>query len=353
MAEAAAAARADEGNSTTEEELKARLAATEGELATERAKRGTAESAAASERVNRFAAHEQAIASSIEVAKARLAEAKRGYATAMAESKFEEAAEFQEQISEAALDVRGLNWQKGQIEAAKKAPVVAAAPADPVERAIAGMSPEAQRWCRAHPDFVTDPKKNAQAHAAHHLAVAEGLAEWSAEYLDFVEGRLGLRRTPAARHADLPGKPAAEVVHGVDISGWDGDTDERGEGEGDGDGQDMSDQGERERSFASRGPADAGEARRADELARGNRRADPRPASAQPQPRERTASTAAPPSRGTPSGTGTQRGRTRQPTSGELEAAKISFPDEWKESPRKALATYFENQAALRREGRL
>ena len=45
--------------------------------------------------------------------------------------------------------------------------------------------------------------------------------------------------------------------------------------------------------------------------------------------------------------------RVPKPTPREIEAAKISFPDEWREDPKKALAEYFKNRAALKREGRL
>ena len=45
--------------------------------------------------------------------------------------------------------------------------------------------------------------------------------------------------------------------------------------------------------------------------------------------------------------------RIPKPTEREIEAAKISFPDEWREDPKKALAEYLKNKAALKREGRM
>ena len=44
--------------------------------------------------------------------------------------------------------------------------------------------------------------------------------------------------------------------------------------------------------------------------------------------------------------------RVPKPTAREIEAAKISFPEEWREDPKKALAEYLKNKAALKREGR-
>jgi hypothetical protein len=236
-----------------------------------------------SERGRSFVAHEAAVASALETAKTRLGEAKRAYAQAMAESRYEEGAELQAQIAETALEIRGLAWQQQQFDQARHQPE----PADHrarFEQAIGSLPPAAQEWCRRHPEFVTDSRRNAEAQAAHFAALADGLGEWSGDYWDFVERRLGLRDSEAAEEGagtEAPPRRAAE-------------------------------------------PA-----------------------------RQAGTSLAAPPSRGAPTGIGEPRKRTRQPTSGEIEAAKISFPDEWKESPKKALELYLENQTALRRQGRL
>jgi hypothetical protein len=263
------------------------------QLADETKKRETAEQErdserqrALSERTNRFAAQEAAVASALEAAQARLAELKRLYNERMGESRFEEGAELQGQISETMREARALAWQKQQLEQAKHQPVIDDAGAR-FEQAIAALPQQARDWCRRHPDYVMDARKNAQAQAAHFAAIGDGIREWSLDYWDFIEDRLGLR-------------------------------------EGADDGPEEPDHGR-----AAAGRDRAGPARRSG------------------------ATTAAPPSRGGTSGTGEPRRRARQPSAGELEAAKISFPEEWKESPKKALELYFENQAALRREGRL
>jgi hypothetical protein len=77
-----------------------------------------------SERGGRFAAQEAAVASALETAKGRLAEAKRAYARAMSDSRYEDGAELQEQIAEATLEVRGLAWQHQQLEQAKHPEIV-------------------------------------------------------------------------------------------------------------------------------------------------------------------------------------------------------------------------------------
>lgn len=281
----AAAPEGEAGLRTTDAELETArqlLAQEQKKRESAEQERDTARQHLLSERGNRFAAQEAAVASALETAKARLLQAKRAYAQAMADSRYDEGAELQEQIAETALEIRGLAWQQQQLEQSKRQPEAGDHRAR-FEQAITALPQAAQDWCRRHPEFVTDARRNAEAQAAHFAAVAEGLREWSGDYWDFVERRLGLR------------------------------DDDRGEEES----------------------AEA-EPRRVVEPAR-----------------RAGATTAAPPSRGATTGTGEPRKRPRQPTSGELEAAKISFPEEWKESPKKALELYFENQAALRREGRL
>ncbi|MGO8915764.1 MAG: hypothetical protein ACLQJR_07645 [Stellaceae bacterium] len=296
---AAERADADTGPRTTDAELETMRQ----QLAEEKEKRASAErdrdterQRVLAERGNRFAAQESAIAGALEMAKARLAGAKHAYAAAMSDERYQDGAELQEQIAEAALEIRGLAWQQQQFEQARRQPAASDARAR-FEQAIATLPQEAQEWCRRHPDFVTDSRANARAQAAHFAAVGEGLREWSPEYWDFVEDRLGVRQAG-------PDDGFEEIDYGRDAG-------------------------------ASRGRQE-------------------RQAPAADRPRSRVgATTAAPPSRSAATGTGESRRRTRQPSSGEIEAAKISFPDEWKESPRKALELYFENQAALKREGRL
>jgi hypothetical protein len=351
MAEAAAAARADEVNGTTEEELKAKLAATQGELAAERAARSTAENSAAAERGGRFAAAEQAIDNGIVAETTKLAQAKKDYAAAVVAGEGEKAADAQELIAEAVSELKALKWQKGQITEAKKAPVQRQQPTDQFERAIAGYSDQGKTWMRAHPEYVTDERKNAAAVSAHWSAVAEGIQADTPAYWQHVEKTLGLKKAPNGSPPRKEGGSQERVAtdeqtHDVDLSefGFDEDGDTQ-----------VSDQQERQASFAGRsdrGEPVTPEARRADEQMNAGRRAS----ASRDNPavsRERTTSTGAPPSRGTPTGSRATRPGTRQPTAGEIEAAKISFPDEWKESPKKALESYFSNKAALQREGRI
>jgi hypothetical protein len=289
MTEAASAAAAPaEGQQTTDAELER----VRRQLAEEQRKRESAEqerdaerARLAAERNERLAAQDQAMTGALQQAQERLAEARRLYAAAIGEGRLEEGAALQERIAQAAQELQGLARQQQHLQQARRTPEEEAALR--FEQAVAALPAPAQAWCRSHPEFVTDARKNALAQAAHFAAIGEGLPEWSPDYWSFVEERLGLRAAPEAEDG------FEEVNLGRE------------------------------------------------------------PAAPERAPRRAGATTAAPPSRGALTGTGAPRRRTRPPTAGELEAAKISFPEEWKESPKKALELYFTNRAALIREGRL
>lgn len=104
-----------------------------------------------------------------------------------------------------------------QIEESKRAP------ADPVEAYASTLAPEAQRWIRAHPEVVTDPRKNARLTAAHYEAMAEGIAPNSADYFSHIEERMGYaapqrqeeqRRdnAPVERRQSAPAAPVSRDV---------------------------------------------------------------------------------------------------------------------------------------------
>ena len=68
---------------------------------------------------------------------------------------------------------------------------------DQVEAVARQLTPNAAAWVRAHPEYITDPAKNARLMSAHYDAIAEGLTGDSPDYINFVEGRVlggGARR---------------------------------------------------------------------------------------------------------------------------------------------------------------
>jgi hypothetical protein len=72
----------------------------------------------------------------------------------------------------------------------KRAPVSSG---DPLEDHLSRFTDRSAAWMREHPDWVTDPRKNAKLTGAHHLAISEGLTPDTDQYEAFVEKTIGLR----------------------------------------------------------------------------------------------------------------------------------------------------------------
>lgn len=66
--------------------------------------------------------------------------------------------------------------------------------ADPFETYVSQFSSPTQVWLRQHPQCVSDQRYNSKTIAAHHDAVAEGIAVDSPEYFGFIEEHLGFRK---------------------------------------------------------------------------------------------------------------------------------------------------------------
>jgi hypothetical protein len=64
---------------------------------------------------------------------------------------------------------------------------------DPVEDRLTAFTDRTADWFRSHPEFLTDPRKNARAQGAHHMALSEGLVPDTDEYIAFCEKTLGIR----------------------------------------------------------------------------------------------------------------------------------------------------------------
>ena len=92
----------------------------------------------------------------------------------------------------------------------KEQPRAAAPPQlDAVETVARQLTPNAAAWVRAHPDYITDPAKNADLMSAHYAAMAKGLQGDSPEYIRFVEERVGV---PPARRDPQPQYERREPV---------------------------------------------------------------------------------------------------------------------------------------------
>jgi hypothetical protein len=114
-----------------------------------------------------------------------------------------------------------LDEAKADAETRKKAPpqrdeAGRFAPKDPVEAYAQGRTEPTAAWIRAHPDYVTDRRKNDKLTAAHYDAVAEGYAPDSRRYFDHIEGYLGLNKVEA--EASIEAKPAPKRAQAAPVA---------------------------------------------------------------------------------------------------------------------------------------
>jgi hypothetical protein len=97
------------------------------------------------------------------------------------------------------------------------------APSDPVEAVARTLSSASAAWVRAHPDCITDPKKNARMLAAHNLAVADDIPIDTPEYFERIEAGVNPTKTAApAKEEKKPGagvRPSSAAAPSGDVGG--------------------------------------------------------------------------------------------------------------------------------------
>lgn len=142
--------------------------------------------------------------------------AERELASAMAAGDFEAAAKAQRRISRAESQLVVLQNGKAAIEAEIEE-AKARAEAKPEQRQQAGdnldnfnIPDTAKRWLRAHPEFLTDPRKNAKIQSLHWDVVDEGHEPFSDAYYASLETHLGMRKkeTPKVEDEEEPERTA-------------------------------------------------------------------------------------------------------------------------------------------------
>lgn len=87
---------------------------------------------------------------------------------------------------------------------------------DPIDAYVAGRTEPTANWLRAHPEWITDPRKNAKLTSAHYSAQAEGIATDTDEYFEHVETFIGLKQAageskPNGAAANGAAKPRART----------------------------------------------------------------------------------------------------------------------------------------------
>ncbi len=134
--------------------------------------------------------------------------------------------------AKAELEVRRKEPRQQQQQRTERALARTEANDDPVEAYVAGRTRPTQDWLRAHPDWVTDPKKNDRLTKAHMNAVSMDLAPDTDEYFEHVENFIGLRKqatngsgngrepaTPAKRKTSVPVAPVGQSSGGTNGGG--------------------------------------------------------------------------------------------------------------------------------------
>jgi len=131
------------------------------------------------------------LANAIERVKVESGVLKSKYRDALAAQDFDAAADVQQQMTTAAVNLSKLEEGKAQLEAQARQRA-----SDPVEAFTHQLSPRSADWVRKHPQFVRDPLLNQKMIAAHNYVVADGIAPDTDDYFDAVETMLRLK-TPA------------------------------------------------------------------------------------------------------------------------------------------------------------
>lgn len=186
------------------------------QLEQERASRTRAEAQVSNANASRFDTEEAAVADRLEAAEAQALGMRQALSAAMAEGRFDDAAELQDKLGEIRAKQTSDKQYKAWLaqEKTRTAQPVQQQPAsDGVD--LAAYSPAQRKWIRANPEFMTDASLRAKTFAGHQLAVAEGITIDSPEYFEVIDQTVGKKRAepdddeppaprPRAQSTDMP-----------------------------------------------------------------------------------------------------------------------------------------------------
>lgn len=150
------------------------------------------------------------VTSGLQAAEAEADSAEKDYVAAAEAGDFAAQARAQRKMAAAETKIGRLKEAEDDLKDQTKrepAPVRKTAPdrsSDPVEDFAQNMSARSAAWIRAHPDCITDPKKNARMLAAHNLALADDIAVDTDEYFQRIEA--GIAPKAAAKTQDNGGQ---------------------------------------------------------------------------------------------------------------------------------------------------
>lgn len=200
----------DNGNAISDDDVRAMLAQEQqerrrlkAELDQERTSRSRAEATVSTHQAARFDAEEQAVAARLGAIDGEAAGLRKLYAEAMAEGRFDEAAEVNDKMAELrarqAQDKQYQTWLVGE-----KARAAEQAKQQPAREGVdlSQYSAAQRKWIRENPDFMESPQVRAKTFAGHQLAVAEGVEIDSDEYFNIINETVHRNRKKPIQEAD-------------------------------------------------------------------------------------------------------------------------------------------------------
>jgi hypothetical protein len=135
------------------------------------------------------------VSTALSAAQAEAESAKRDIKTAITNADPDAQTEAYERLAAARANISKLEDGKFELEARVKAE-----PRPEVRQEPKQQQPQlpesALSWLHAHPQYLSDPEKNAQIQWLHHVIVKEGKSAFSPEYFNRMEEHLGLREAP-------------------------------------------------------------------------------------------------------------------------------------------------------------
>jgi hypothetical protein len=172
------------------------------------------------------------VESGLAAAQAEADAAEREYTAAFEAGDGARMGQAQRKIAKAEARIARLDEAKADLETRKTKPAIEADPRrteapqrrleaidDPVEAYVSGRSEKTAKWLRAHPDFVTDQRKNAKLTAAHWDATGEGIEADTPEYFAHVESYIGLKPNGQNGQATPAPKPRRSTVPAAPVNG--------------------------------------------------------------------------------------------------------------------------------------
>lgn len=151
-----------------------------------------------------------AITNAMAAAEAEAEGAKRAFRMAAAEQDIEGQIAAQERLAEAKANLVNLTNGKAAMEEEARRMEAQPKPTvqeDPLDRS--GLPDTAKNWLRAHPEYLSDARKNAKIQALHWDVIDEGHQPFSEAYYVSLEQHLGLRSKPRQSVADEDDEPEA------------------------------------------------------------------------------------------------------------------------------------------------